>query len=112
MGLWEPSKDRFEGGLGKLIDTIREAGMIPGLWLEIEFVGEGCPLKDKPDSWFFMRHGKRVVSNGRLILDFRNPETLEEETEIKGKGEAVLAAAAVYVGNTRLIDNIIIRPVY
>lgn len=49
--------------------------MIPGLWLEIEVMGIRCPLADKlPDSWFFMRHGKRVIDHERYQLDFSNPE--------------------------------------
>jgi len=74
VGLWQPSKTRFTGGLQKLLDYIRSKGMIPGLWLELEVAGIDSPLKSKPDSWFFMRHGKRVMSTGRFVLDFRNSE--------------------------------------
>jgi len=76
VGLWEPSKSRFPGGLQKLLDYISQKGMKPGLWLEIEVVGINSPLKNKPDSWFMMRHGKRVIDNGRYLLDFRNPEVI------------------------------------
>jgi alpha-galactosidase len=48
--------------------------MIPGLWLEPEVAGAKSLLAQKPDSWFFMRHGKRVLKNSRFLLDFRNPE--------------------------------------
>ena len=30
-------------------------------------------LAQKPEDWFFMRHGKRVLKNSRFLLDFRNP---------------------------------------
>ncbi|MDP2336369.1 MAG: alpha-galactosidase [Bacteroidota bacterium] len=76
VGMWQPSKTRFKGGLQKLLGDIKAKGMIPGLWLEIEVAGVNSPLKDKPDSWFFMRHGKRVIDNGRFLLDFRNPEVI------------------------------------
>ena len=76
VGMWQPSKTRFKGGLQKLLGDIKAKGMIPGLWLEIEVVGVNSPLKDKPDSWFFMRHGKRVIDGGRFLLDFRNPEVI------------------------------------
>ena len=56
------------------MDRIRERGMVPGLWIEAEVAGIHSPLVSKPDSWFFMRHGKRVKKNSRLLLDFRNPE--------------------------------------
>jgi len=83
VGLWQPSKTRFgTNGLTGLLDYIRAKGMIPGLWLEIEVAGIKSPLKDKPDSWFFMRHGKRVIANGRFLLDFRNPEVRAHADEV------------------------------
>jgi alpha-galactosidase len=57
-----------------LMDSIRAKGMIPGLWLEPEVAGIKSPLKSKPDNWFLMRNGKRVIDNSRYLLDFRNPE--------------------------------------
>ncbi|RPI02553.1 MAG: alpha-galactosidase [Calditrichaeota bacterium] len=76
VGLWQPSQSRFPGGLKSLMAAIRDKGMIPGLWLEPEVVGIKSPLKDKPDDWFFCRHGQRVIDNGRYLLDFRNPEVV------------------------------------
>lgn len=74
VGLWQPSKTRWPNGIRFVLDRIREKGMIPGLWLEPEVAGKRSTLAAKPDSWFFMRHGRRVVKNSRLLLDFRNPE--------------------------------------
>ena len=83
VGLWQPSKTRFgTNGLTGLLDYIRAKGMIPGLWLEIEVAGINSPLKDKPDSWFFMRHGHRVIDNGRFLLDFRNPDVRAHADEV------------------------------
>jgi alpha-galactosidase len=56
--------------------------MIPGLWLEIEFAGINSPLKSNPDSWYFMRHGKRVESRTRYFLDFRNRDVIKHADEI------------------------------
>lgn len=39
VGEWKPSAQRYPGGIEKPIKYIREKGMIPGLWLEIETVG-------------------------------------------------------------------------
>ena len=48
---------------------------MPGLWLELEVMGLNCRLAgQKPDSWFFMRHGRRVREKSRYQLDFRNPQ--------------------------------------
>jgi len=83
VGQWLPSPVRFPGGIKELLDYIRSKGMIPGLWLELEAMGVHCPLADKvPDEWYFMRHGKKVIRNGRYQLDFRNPEVREHADEV------------------------------
>ena len=75
IGEWIPSEKRFPNGLKEVTDYIRAKGMVPGLWLEIEFVGSKCDLVHKVDkSWFFHRHGKIADFRGRYQLDFRNPE--------------------------------------
>lgn len=82
VGLWHPSKTRWTNGIVEIIDNIRQKGMIPGIWLEIERVGINSPLKDKPDSWFFMKHGKRVINHNSFHLDFRNPDVRKYADEI------------------------------
>ncbi len=83
VGLWQPSQTRFgAGGVARLIQSIRDAGMIPGLWLEIESAGIASPLATKDDAWFFTRHGKRVVDHARLQLDFRHPEVRAHADEV------------------------------
>ena len=57
-----------------MLDRIRAKGMVPGLWLEPEVIGINSPLKDKPDAWFFQRHGKRIIDHTRYLLDLRNPD--------------------------------------
>jgi alpha-galactosidase len=74
IGAWHPSPTRWPRGLKFVLDQIRQAGMIPGLWLEPEVAGAKSLLAQKPDSWFFVRHGKRVLKNSRFLLDFRNPD--------------------------------------
>jgi alpha-galactosidase len=74
IGSWQPSTTRWPRGLKFVLDQIRQAGMVPGLWLEPEVAGANSVLAKKPDNWFLMRHGKRVFKNSRLLLDFRNPE--------------------------------------
>ncbi len=73
IGAWEPSPERWPHGLGFVLDRIRQRGMIPGLWIEPEVAGMHSRLAQQPDSWFLMRHGKRVLKNTRFLLDFRNP---------------------------------------
>ncbi|MGB8029929.1 MAG: glycoside hydrolase family 36 protein [Terracidiphilus sp.] len=74
FGAWEPSTTRWPHGIKYVFDKIRSAGMIPGLWLEIEVAGPHSTLASRPDDWFFMRHGKRVLKASRYLLDFRNPD--------------------------------------
>jgi len=77
VGEWLPSERRFPGGMKPLFEHIRSRGMIPGLWLELEVMGVHCPTaKQVDDSWFFLRHGKRVIDHGRYQLDYRNPEVI------------------------------------
>ena len=75
VGEWLPSKTRFPGskGIVEVMDAIKDAGMIPGLWLEPEVIGVKSPVAQKlPDSAFFQRNGHRVVEQERYILDLRD----------------------------------------
>ena len=74
VGDWEPNPARFPNGLNEVTDRIRSKGMLPGLWIEPEVAGLGTALSHRPDSWFFVRHGRRIVDHTRYQLDFRNPE--------------------------------------
>lgn len=78
VGQWEPSMERFPEGIKYVLDDIRSKGMIPGLWLELEVMGVNSPkLAETDDSWFFMRHGKRVKDRSRYQLDYRSPKVIE-----------------------------------
>jgi len=75
VGEWLPSKKRFPGGIEEIIGYIKDSGMIPGLWLEIEVMGIHCKLVNQvPKEWFFHRNGKPVIDHNRYQLDFRNKE--------------------------------------
>jgi alpha-galactosidase len=82
VGMWQPSKTRFDGGLGALLNKIKDKGMIPGLWFEPEMVGLNSALKNKPDNWFIMLHGKRYIDDGNYMLDFRNHEVTDYLTSV------------------------------
>lgn len=83
VGEWLPAPNRFPGGIREPLDYIRAKGMVPGLWLELEVMGIHCPLAARlPDDWFFIRHGKRVIDNGRYQLDFRNPQVREHADQV------------------------------
>ncbi len=74
VGEWLPSTTRFPGGLDEVLQAIRDAGMVPGLWLEPEVVGVRSPVADRlPAEAFFQRAGVRVREAGRYHLDLRHP---------------------------------------
>jgi alpha-galactosidase len=83
VGRWLPAEGRFPGGIKEVMDCIRAAGMIPGLWLELERMGMHCPLAAEwPDGCFFVRHGKRVMDRDSLQLDFRHPRVVSHADEV------------------------------
>ncbi len=83
VGEWQPCSWRFPNGIKAVFDRIREKGMIPGIWLEIEVMGIHCPIVDRfSDDCFFMRHGKRVIDHGRYQLDFRNEKVRAFATSV------------------------------
>ena len=43
MGLWQPEARRFPHGLPYIMEYIRNRGMVPGLWLELEVMGGKMP---------------------------------------------------------------------
>jgi alpha-galactosidase len=74
VGDWQPNRIRFPGGLRQVTDYIRKKGMAAGLWIEPEVASPQSEIAKRPDSWFFMRHGRRVIDHSRYHLDFRNAE--------------------------------------
>lgn len=77
LGHWEPSTRRFPDGLDAMTQLMRDAGMVPGLWLEPEVVSASSPVGDSlPAEAFFQRDGERVIESGRMQLDFRHPAAL------------------------------------
>ncbi|KOU56819.1 alpha-galactosidase [Streptomyces sp. MMG1533] len=75
VGAWQASARRFPGGIGVVLDRIRERGMVPGLWLEPEVVGVRSSVAAELPSAAFLRHddGTRVTEQGRHQLDLTHP---------------------------------------
>ena len=83
VGEWQPCEWRFKNGIKEVFDYIRQKGMIPGIWLEIEVMGIDCPILDQfTDDCFFMRRGKRVIDHGRYQLDFRSEKVRSFATSV------------------------------
>jgi len=62
-----------EGGFDGILRYIRQKGMLPGCWLEVESVVAGTKVLDRIPNARLTRHGK-VIGKTRAFLDFRNPE--------------------------------------
>jgi alpha-galactosidase len=83
VGAWKPSRTRFPNGITEVLDHIRAAGMIPGLWLEPEVIGVSSPVAGKlPAEAFFQRDGALVVEHGRYHLDLRHPAAVKHLDEV------------------------------
>jgi alpha-galactosidase len=74
LGEYEESPWRFPNGFALVVQSIRDAGMIPGIWLEPEVVGVRSAIASTlPLEAFFVRNGERVVEHGRYQLDLSHP---------------------------------------
>ncbi|MBR4342583.1 MAG: alpha-galactosidase [Lachnospiraceae bacterium] len=76
IGDWITNKKKFPGGLKKTADKIRECGMIPGLWYEMEVVGKDSEMFKK-DDMLLKRDGIPIQTMFRRFLDMRKPEVRE-----------------------------------
>ena len=65
-GAWLPND------LNPVRDYAKQKGMLFGLWVEIESVGQAVKLRKEHPDWILTRNGQ-PVANGRQ-LDFANPE--------------------------------------
>ncbi len=76
MGDYEVSKELFPEGLQKTVDHIKNAGMKPGLWFEIDNVGEASESYKKTDH-LLKRDGKVLTTTMRRFWDLRQSRVRE-----------------------------------
>ncbi len=74
-GDWIPGDKLFPGGLKAAADAIRERGLIPGLWFEMETVGSQSP-SFKAGKHFIERDGVPVTVRERRFWDMNDPEAV------------------------------------
>jgi alpha-galactosidase len=67
-GDWQPSPVLFPEGLKATADAIRAAGLIPGLWFEMETVGTASAAYQLTDL-MLKRDGVPITVNGRRFWD-------------------------------------------
>lgn len=75
-GDWDPSKKLFPQGLKATADAIRERGLIPGLWFEMETVGAASEAWNDVDH-LLKRDGVPITSNERRFWDLNDPYAIE-----------------------------------
>lgn len=72
IGDWIPNPDRFPKGLSYIASEIRKAGMIPGLWFEMEVAG-GASEMFRNETELLHRDGYPLQACMRRFLDMRKP---------------------------------------
>ena len=106
VGAWQPSQTRFPGGITEVLDRIRAAGMVPGLWLEPEVVGVNSDVaRQLPVDAFFQRAGQLVVEHGRYHLDLRHPAAVKHLDQVVD-----FLVGDLGVGYLKLDYNIAVAP--
>jgi alpha-galactosidase len=75
-GDWLPSARLFPHGLKATAAAIREQGLIPGLWFEIETVGKSSAAFSLIDH-LLRRDGMPVTARSRRFWDMNDPWTLD-----------------------------------
>ena len=72
MGDYIPSRSLFPEGLDKTTAMIREAGMVPGLWFELENVGDLADAYHQTDH-LLKRDGAVLTTTRRRFWDMQDP---------------------------------------
>ena len=80
MGDYEVSKELFPDGLQKTVDLIKDAGMVPGIWFEIETVGSAARAY-QDTSHLLHKDGAVLTSYFRRFWDMRDPYVEEYLTK-------------------------------
>lgn len=72
MGDYEVSEDLFPEGLAKTVDAIKEAGLQPGIWFEIENTGRASKAYQMTEH-LLKRDGKVLTTDMRRFWDMQDP---------------------------------------
>ena len=77
QGDWVANLHLFPYGLAATAAAIRERGLIPGIWFEMEVVGKQSPRFEQDVAHFLHRDGFPITSMGRRFWDFRDPWVID-----------------------------------
>ena len=76
MGDYIPSDKLFPEGIKYTADTIKAAGLKPGIWFEIDNIGHDAHIYEN-EELLLKRDGSVLTTDGRRFFDMRNPKTRE-----------------------------------
>jgi alpha-galactosidase len=77
QGDWVANPHLFPHGLAATAQAIRQRGLIPGIWFEMEVVGKQSPRFEKDVEHFLHRDGFPITAMGRRFWDFRDPWVID-----------------------------------
>ncbi len=77
QGDWIANPNLFPGGLVETAKAIRECGLIPGIWFEMEVVGRQSPRFEADRAHVLHRDGQPITATGRRFWDFRDPWVID-----------------------------------
>lgn len=80
MGDYEVSKELFPEGLESTVQAIKDAGMIPGIWFEIETVGNAARAYQMEEH-LLHKDGKPLTSYFRRFWDMKDPWVRDHLTD-------------------------------
>lgn len=97
LGDYLAKEDHFANhSLKELADIIKEKGMMPGIWLELDACSDTA-FGFKPDEdWVIKRYGRSVGENGRHFYNFSNKDA---GTYLKGRIKALYDMGYRYIKN-------------
>jgi len=71
VGDWQVNLDRLPGGLKPIRERVHEKGMLFGLWMDAERIGQESNLAKEHPDWFARRYDGKAELGG--LLDLTNP---------------------------------------
>lgn len=77
MGDWIVSNRLFPSGMRQTVQELRSLGFLPGIWFELENIGEEAQAATDLRSWLLTRHGRTLQSGKRLFWNFSLPQVTE-----------------------------------
>ncbi|MEJ1974120.1 MAG: alpha-galactosidase [Lacunisphaera sp.] len=72
-----PSRKLFPNGIAATAAAIRERGLIPGLWFEMEVAGRNSEAFKSMTDHQLKRDGLPITANNRRFWDMRDPAAID-----------------------------------